>query len=77
MLTGMYENCFPTWLRILLERINNCKRIATVYENNAHFDSIIALMAVSVKDCRINVRRAIEKELLPFIADILNESTWE
>jgi hypothetical protein len=34
MLTGLYENCFPSWLRILLERINNCKRIASVYENN-------------------------------------------
>jgi hypothetical protein len=34
-------------------------------------------MAVSVKDCRVNVRKAIEKDLLGYIADILNESTWE
>lgn len=77
MLTGLYQNCFPSWLRIFVEKINNCKRIATICENNEHFDSIIALMAVSVKNCRLNVKKAIEKDLLGYVADILNESTLE
>jgi hypothetical protein len=64
-------------LRILLERINACKRIATIYEDNDHFDAIIALMSVSLKDNRRNVDKAVEKDLVSFIADILNETTWE
>lgn len=52
MLSGLYENCFPQWLRTLLDKVNSCKRIGTIYEDNPHYDSIIALMAVSLKDCR-------------------------
>ena len=60
-----------------MDRINSCKRIATLYEDNAHFDAIMALMAVSLKNCKKNVEKAIEKELIGMLADVLNESTWE
>ena len=77
ILTGLYENCFPTWLRILQERVIACRKIATIYEDNSHFDSIIALMSCSLKEPYKNVEKAVEKELVPIIADIVNESNWE
>lgn len=77
MLMGLYENFFPSWLRTLLERINSFRRIGSTFENNAHFDSIIALISVSLKNCRSNVQIAVKKDLIPLIAEILDESTWE
>ena len=34
-------------------------------------------MSVSLKDCKINAELATKKELIPIIAEILDESTWE
>lgn len=74
MLTGLFENGFPSWFRMLFDKINACKRIGSNYEDNEHYDSIIALMSVSVKSSAANVRKTLEKDLIPIIADILNES---
>jgi len=49
MLTGLFENCFPSWLRKLNDKINNKKKGAASYDNNEHFDSILAILAVAVK----------------------------
>jgi hypothetical protein len=82
MLTGLYENSFPSWLRKLIERVNACKRIASIYENNAHFDAVLALVSASLlsgeEGCyKKNAQKAMEKGLDSLVADILNESTWE
>jgi hypothetical protein len=79
MLTGLYENCFPQWLRQLILRINACKRIAVVYEDNPHFDASIGLLSASLlgDDGRKNAEKALEKGLITLIADILVESNWE
>jgi hypothetical protein len=77
MLSGLFENCFPSWFRILLEKISACKKLAITYENNDHFDAIVALLASAVKDNESNVMKAIDKDLLQYISFILNESTWE
>lgn len=74
MLTGLFENGFPTWLRMLWDKINACKRISSNYENNEHYDSIVALLAASVKSSNTNVKKASEKNILPIIADIYNET---
>lgn len=76
MLVGLYENCFPVWFKSLNDKINICRKIAIIYENNDHFDAIIALMAVSVKD-KENSKKAVEKDIISNIAEILNETTWQ
>ena len=48
MLTGLFENCFPQWLRALLVRLNSARKIAVIYEDNAHFDSALGLLSVSL-----------------------------
>lgn len=60
MLMGLYENFFPSWLRTLLERINSFRGIGSTFEKNAHFDSIIALYSVSLKNCSSNVQIAVK-----------------
>lgn len=59
MLTGLFENAFPAWLKLLVEKVNASKRIAMPFEDNIHFDQIIALLSVAVKDNKVNVNKAI------------------
>jgi hypothetical protein len=61
----------------MVEKVSACKKIATIFGNNDHFDSIIALLAVAVKDSEKNVEKAIEVGLMPLIADILQETGSE
>ena len=82
MLTGLFENCFPQWLRQLLIRLNSCRKIAVIYDDNPHFDSCLGLLSVSLvsgEDSagQRNAQKAIEKGLVGLVADIINESTWE
>lgn len=59
--------------------------MATLYENNPHFDAVLALMSVSLQlsgdgseeGSRRNAEKALEKDLGLVIADVLNESVWE
>lgn len=67
-----------------MARIANGKRSGTLCEDNVHFDAILALMAASLLAdeegggaSRRNAQLALEKDLGLFVADILNESTWE
>lgn len=46
-------------------------------ENDPHYDSIICLLAVSVDNDRDNVDLCLEKELTPFITQIVTESDWK
>lgn len=46
-------------------------------EDHAHYDSIICLLAVSVADDQNNVELCLEKELTPYITQIVNESDWK
>lgn len=77
MLTGLFENCFPSWLRKLSEKINAKKRVALSYDNNEHFDSILAILAVAVKDNQQNAEKAKKKGLIPWLAEILMETSPE
>lgn len=56
MLKGLFEGCFPSWLRILKEKINACK--PALFENNIHFDPIIALFSIACEDTK-NAEKAI------------------
>lgn len=77
MLTGLFENCFPSWLRKLNDKINNKKKGAASYDNNEHFDSILAILAVAVKENQVNAEKAKKKNLIPLLSDILMETHAE
>jgi len=76
ILEDLYENCFPTWLRSLKQTVAN-RRGGALIEHQEQYDAIVALMAVSLKDCPENVEKAYERRLVPLIAEITNESNWE
>ena len=66
-------------------RINSCKRIAVIYDDNPHFDSALGLLGVSLlggedggsSAGKKNAEKALEKGLIPLIADIIDASNWE
>ena len=66
-------------------RINSGKRIAVMYDDNPHFDSALGLLSVSLlggeeggsSAGKKNAEKALEKGLIPLIADIIVESNWE
>lgn len=64
-------------MRMVLEDVQKCKKNVKKFESNEHFDSVVALMAVSLKDCKVNVIKAIDKDLIPVVAEIANGITWE
>lgn len=76
-MTGLYENCFPTWLRIMRDRIKETMHISATFEGQAHFDLIIALFSVSLVESEENVKKAVSKGLIPLLAEITNNSNWE
>ena len=76
ILKNLFENCFPTWLSILSEKIRNHNKFGIKFGNNINFDSIIALLASAVKNNIENVNKCISKDLIPYIADITNDSDW-
>jgi len=61
MLAGMFEMCFPVWLRLYCEKLDHCKNTKQVMVNDEHYDAIVSLVAVSVKDNDQNVERVFEK----------------
>lgn len=77
MLTGMYEMCFPVWLRLYCEKLDYCRSIHTVMGNDDHYDAIICLVSASVKNNIDNVDKVEEKDLAPYITKIIQSSSWE
>jgi hypothetical protein len=75
LLSGMFEMCFPVWLRLYCEKIEFCRKQHTQMGNHDHFDAIIRLLAVSVHD-EDNVRKVIEKELPRYITIIIKSTSW-
>ena len=73
----MYEASFPMWLRKYCEILEECKAQNKHMEDNPHYDSIICLLAVSVDGDDKNVDLCLEKELTPFITQIVNNSDWK
>lgn len=41
LLSGMFEMCFPVWLRLYCEKIEFCRKQHTQMGNHDHFDAII------------------------------------
>ena len=62
LLSGMFEMCFPVWLKLYCEKIEFYRKQHTQMGNHEHFDAIIQLLAVSVHD-EDNVQKVIDKEL--------------
>jgi len=73
----MYEMCFPVWLYSYCQKIDQCKAQRIMMGNDDHFDAIISLVSVSVKDNEDNVDKVLEKELTPYITKIIQNSNWE
>ena len=48
ILKGLFENCFPSWIRFINEKVKKQASLALVHGDNIHFDSIIALLAVAI-----------------------------
>ena len=79
MLTGMYDMCFPEWLKSYTSVItsNKSKNKESFLGDDDHYDAIICLLAVSVKDNDQNVERVLETRLIPQIVCIIQNSQWE
>lgn len=66
-------------------RINSCKKIDVIYDDNPHFDAALGLLSVSLlggedggsSAGKKNAEKALEKGLIPLIADIIMKSNWE
>ena len=67
MLTGMFDMCFPEWLKNYTAVIesNKSKKLNGFLGDDDHYDAIISLLAVSVNDNKDNVERVLETRLIP------------
>ena len=63
MLKGMYDQCFPIWLRIFTEQLLVTDKNKPMFGDHDHFDAIIKLIAVSVKDFEDNAAILLDKHL--------------
>jgi hypothetical protein len=77
MLTGMYDMCFPIWLRIYCDKLDFFKQTNSKMGNHDHYDAIIKLLAISVKDNATNVDLVISKNLAVYITKIIKQCSWE
>lgn len=77
MLSGMYEMCFPTWLRSFCEKLDEAKKRNIQLENDAHYDAIISLLAASVNENEDNMNKVLDKQMVPYITKIMKSSQWE
>ena len=71
LLSGMYEMCFPVWLRLYCEKLEQCRLKNEFFGNDAHYDAIISLLSISTKDNEENMSKVLEKNLVPFITKII------
>jgi hypothetical protein len=79
MLTGMFDMCFPEWLKTYTSVIasNRSKNKENYLGDDDHYDAIICLLAVSVKDNPENVQKVLDTRLIPQIVSIIQNSKWE
>lgn len=77
MLTGMYDLCFPIWLRLYCEKLDFFKQMNDRMGNHDHYDAIIKLIAISVKDNQENVDLLIQKNLAVYITKIIKQTSWD
>jgi GGDEF domain-containing protein len=77
MLTGMYDLCFPIWLRLYCEKLDFFKQMNDQMGNHDHYDAIIKLLAISVKDNPENVDLLIQKNLAVYITKIIKQTSWD
>ena len=71
LLSGMYEMCFPVWLRLYCEKLEHCRQKSDFFPNDAHYDAIISLLSISTKDNEENRAKVLDKNLVPFITKII------
>lgn len=76
LLSGMYDTCFPVWLRMYREKIEFCKRQEYQMGNDDHYDIIISLISLSVKDNPENVQKFKQKDLHMPITVVIKNSSW-
>ena len=67
----MYELSFPVWLKEYCRILDDMARRKEVVGDRAHYDAIICLLALSVKDNLHNVTLFYEKQLFTQIIRIL------
>lgn len=72
MLTGMYDHCFPMWLRAYSEH-RLVDRGSPIGDDD-HFDAVIKLVAVSVRNHLDNVEFLLDKRLAQYIVKIATYS---
>ena len=48
ILNGLYDQFFPQWVKQLHNRVIACKKIGNVYPDNDYYDSVLALLSVSL-----------------------------
>ena len=72
MLSGMYEMCFPVWLRSYCDKHLSSTSGQNV-KDHGHFDAIIQLVSLSVRSME-NVELFLEKQLITYIIKIANYS---
>ena len=71
MLTPMFDNCFPTWIRTYEKKIKAAKKQKTLIGNDEHYDAVIQLLADSVIDNDDNVEFCKHLKLVEPICTIL------
>lgn len=77
MLTGLYDMCFPVWLRVYSKKIDVHKKHGTTMDNHEHFDAIIALISVSVKNNQSNAELLLsKKDMIKNITNVIKNSKW-
>jgi hypothetical protein len=50
ILTGLYEECFPDWLRLYCQQLDFFSINQIQIGNNSHYDSILRMLSVSVEN---------------------------
>ena len=70
MLTGMYDLCFPIWLRTFTEQLREQDQGKSKFGDHKHFDAIIKLIAVSVRNNMENAALLLDKHLAGHIVKI-------
>ena len=74
-MADLFKTCFPKSLKELRTLITKKKvQKQQNLQNQDYYDSLLGLLAVSVKNDQNNVVMLIKKDLLPIITDILQDS---
>ena len=75
LLGNLYDFSFPAWLNKYSEQF---RPKGTKPGDHEHYDAIVAMLSVSVTDEEgdPNVELVLEKDLIPYIAEIFQGSDW-